>query len=75
MIGNAVRGQRFYGAMPSLRAQNNPDETGHGQIIPTTSVDQYAATLARWLGVSPGDISDIFPSLGHFNTPDLGFMS
>lgn len=75
VIGNAVRGQRFYGAMPSLRAQNNPDETGHGQIIPTTSVDQYAATLARWLGVSPGDISDIFPSLGHFNTPDLGFMS
>ncbi len=74
VIGGAVRGQRFYGTMPSLRAHSNPDSTGHGQIIPTTSVDQYAATLARWLGVGNGDIADIFPSLANFNTPDLGFM-
>ena len=75
VVGNAVRGQRFYGTMPSLRAQNNPDETGYGQIIPTTSVDQYAATLARWLGVGNGDIVDIFPSLANFNVADLGFMA
>ncbi len=75
VIGNAVRGQRFYGAMPSLQAQGNPDDTGHGQLIPGTAVDQYAATLARWLGVGPGDIADIFPSLANFNSPDLGFMA
>ncbi len=74
VIGNAVRGQRFYGTMPSLRASNNPNETGYGQIIPTTSVDQYAATLARWLGVGNADIADIFPSLGNFASGDLGFM-
>ena len=70
-----MRGQRFYGAMPSLQAQGNPDDTGHGQLIPGTAVDQYAATLARWLGVGPGDIADIFPSLANFNSPDLGFMA
>lgn len=74
VIGNAVRGQRFYGLMPSLRASNNPDETGFGQIIPTTAVDQYAATLARWLGVAETDIADIFPSLANFSAGDLGFM-
>ncbi len=74
VVGDAVRGRRFYGAMPSLRAQDNPDDTGHGQLIPTTAVDQYAATLARWLGVGDGDIADIFPSLANFGTADLGFM-
>lgn len=74
VIGNAVQGQRFYGTMPSLRASNNPDDTGYGQIIPTTAVDQYAATLARWLGVADTDIADIFPSLVNFSASDLGFM-
>ena len=71
VIGDAVRGQRFYGTMPSLKVQDNPDDTGHGQLIPTTAVDQYAATLARWLGVAD---SDIFPSLSNFSAADLGFM-
>jgi uncharacterized protein (DUF1501 family) len=75
VVGGAVRGQRFYGAMPSLRANANPDDTGYGQIIPTTSVDQYAATLARWLGVANGELADIFPSLGNFASADLGFMT
>lgn len=35
VVGGAVRGQRFYGAMPSLRDTANPDDTGFGQIIPT----------------------------------------
>lgn len=74
VVGGAVRGQRFYGAMPSLRADNNPDDTGYGQIIPTTAVDQYAATLARWFGVSPSEIADIFPALARFDRADLGFM-
>ena len=77
LVGGAVRGQRFYGRMPSLLADNNPDDTGYGQIIPTVSVDQYAATLAAWFGVDAGGLADIFPNLGRF--PDhgganLGFM-
>ncbi|MBL0164709.1 MAG: DUF1501 domain-containing protein [Xanthomonadales bacterium] len=74
VVGGAVRGQRFYGAMPSLRDTANPDDTGFGQIIPTTAVDQYAATLAKWFGVSNTEIADIFPSLAHFNSANLGFL-
>ncbi len=80
VLGGAVRGRRFYGRMPSL-AQNtkknplaNPDDTGYGQIIPTTSVDQYAATLASWFGVSAGDLADIFPNLHRFDATNLRFL-
>ena len=74
VVGGAVRGQRFYGTMPSLRDTDNPDDTGFGQIIPTTAVDQYAATFAKWLGVSNSEIADIFPSLSHFGSANLGFL-
>lgn len=74
VVGGAVRGRRFYGAMPSLRANANPDDTGYGQIIPTTALDQYAATLAAWLGVSASDIADIFPALSRFESPNLRFL-
>lgn len=80
VVGGAVRGQRFYGAMPSLAQyndadpQSNPDDTGYGQIIPTLAVDQYAATLASWFGVASGDVADIFPNLGRFSAPNLRFL-
>lgn len=77
-IGGAVQGQRFYGTLPSLAPNGNPDDTGYGQIIPTVAVDQYSATLARWFGVDSGGIADIFPNLGRFTAHgggDLGFMS
>jgi uncharacterized protein (DUF1501 family) len=73
-----VHGQRFYGTLPSLAPNGNPDDTGYGQVIPTTAVDQYSATLARWFGVDSGAIADIFPNLGRFTAHgggDLGFMS
>src|SRR5690606_12372112 len=74
VVGGAVRGQRFYGNMPSLRDSAIPDDTGYGHIIPTTAVDQYAATLAAWLGVSNSEIADIFLSLANFDTRNLGFL-
>jgi uncharacterized protein (DUF1501 family) len=75
VVGGAVRGQRFYGTMPSLKADNNPDDTGYGQIIPTLSVDQYAATLATWFGVGSSDLATIFPNLGRFASANLGFLT
>lgn len=75
VMGGDVLGGRFYGQMPSLAPDNNPDDTGWGQIIPSLSVDQYSATLARWFGVDAGGIGDIFPNLGRFASADLGFMA
>lgn len=74
VVGGAVRGGRFYGTMPSL-VNGGPDDAGWGQIIPTTSVDQYAATLARWFGVADSELGLIFPNLGRFAQRDLGFMA
>jgi uncharacterized protein (DUF1501 family) len=42
--------------------------------IPTTSLDQYGATLARWFGVTSADMPTVFPNLAKFPTPDLGFL-
>ena len=65
MVGGAVWGRRFYGRMPSLAQQGNPDDADYGRLIPTLAVDQYAATLARWFGLGEGGIDDILPNLAN----------
>ncbi len=74
VVGGAVRGGRFFGQMNSLAQSNNPNDAGYGQVIPTTSVDQYAATLASWFGVDNSALGVIFPTLSQYTTPNLGFM-
>ncbi|MDQ6859853.1 MAG: DUF1501 domain-containing protein [Verrucomicrobiota bacterium] len=74
VMGGAVNGQRTFGTWPTL-AVGGPDDTSTGRWIPTTSVDQFAATLAKWFGVDDTKMSTVFPNLGRFNAPDLGFMS
>lgn len=74
VMGGAVRGQTFYGTFPTL-ALGGPDDTDNrGRWIPSTSVEQYAATLATWYGLSSADLSYVFPLIGRFSTPNLGFM-
>ncbi len=74
VMGGAVRGQRFYGTPPVI-ADNGPDDVGQGRLLPGISVDQYASTLASWLGVSAGDLPTVLPNLPNFNDTDLGFMA
>lgn len=74
ILGGAVNGGDIYGRMPDF-AINGPDDTGRGRWIPTTSVDEYSATLARWFGVSATDLPIVLPNIGRFAKPDLGFMS
>jgi S1-C subfamily serine protease len=56
------------------RQMTAPNNFTRGQMIPGISVDQYAATLAQWLGVSSGSLGTIFPNLGNFGTNNLGFV-
>lgn len=77
IVGGAVKGKQTYGAFPVIQT-NGPDAvptSNEGRWIPTTAVDQYSATLAKWFGVSSGDLSTVFPNIGHFATTDLGFMA
>ena len=69
----AVLGRRTYGTFPVLQV-NGPDDTSTGRWIPTTSVDEYSATLAKWFGVDATHLPVVFPNLGRFAVPDLGFM-
>lgn len=74
IMGGAVNGGDIYGRMPDFTI-NGPDDTGRGRWIPSTSVDEYSATLARWFGVSATDLPIVLPNIGRFAKSDLGFMN
>lgn len=74
VLGDAVAGGNFYGQYPELALGGPDDTTGEGRWIPTTSVDQYGATLASWFGVSSANLVKVFPNLGAFPTKNLGFL-
>ncbi len=74
IMGGSVLGRAFYGTYPVL-ALGGPDDTdSRGRWIPTTSTDQYAATLASWFGLAPADIAKVFPNLSRFAPTNLGFL-
>ncbi|WP_029525265.1 DUF1501 domain-containing protein [Polaromonas glacialis] len=88
MVGGAVRGKAFYGTPPPVSVGNTSAaqdqwHVGQGRLLPSTSVDQYAATLARWFGVADAELEGILPNLRNFGAaagrPDypanLGFMA
>ena len=74
ILGGAVKGGDVYGKLP-VQTEEGPDDSGSGRWIPTTSVDEYAATLARWFGVSTTEMPLVVPNIGRFANPNLGFMS
>lgn len=74
VVGGAVQGGDIYGKMPTL-TRSGPDDSGtRGNWIPTTSVDEYSATLATWFGVSATNLSTVLPNIGRFAKPNLGFL-
>ncbi|MGA9798452.1 MAG: DUF1501 domain-containing protein [Terriglobales bacterium] len=74
IMGGGVHGGDFYGTFPTLALGGPDDATNEGRWIPTTSLDQYAATLANWFGVPTADLPTIFPNLANFTTPVLNFV-
>lgn len=75
VMGGAVNGKAIYGTPPVV-ADNGPDDVGQGRLLPSTSVDQYAATLARWFGVSDSQMASVLPNIGNYNASswNIGFV-
>jgi len=79
VMGGAVNGGQIYGEYPSLELGSDI-ELGGGVFIPKLSPDEYFAELALWLGVSSGDLVDLFPNIGNFYSPGssnnpIGFLN
>ena len=74
IMGGAVKGGNIYGQYPQLVLGGPNDSEKEGRWIPTTSVDQYGATLARWFGAGPAELASVFPNLGQFAPSDLDFL-
>ena len=75
MLGGAVNGGRFYGTPPVVD-NGGPDDVGQGRLLPSTGVDQYAATLGKWFGISDDDMLTVLPNLANYNVAqrNLGFV-
>jgi uncharacterized protein (DUF1501 family) len=74
VMGGAVNGGETFGSMPTFALSGPNDTASNGGWIPTLAVDQHAATLAKWFGVDPSEMANIFPNLSRFSSSDLGFM-
>ena len=74
VVGGAVRGGDIYGRFP-ITALGTSDDLGSGRMLPSTSVTEYAATLARWMGVSANDMPLVLPNIAEFGTSDLEFLN
>jgi uncharacterized protein (DUF1501 family) len=75
ILGGAVKGGSIYGTYPTLQLNGPDDAELEGRWIPTSSVDQYGATLATWFGATDAQLNVIFPNLAKFTSRNLGFMS
>jgi uncharacterized protein (DUF1501 family) len=90
VVGGAVNGRQFHGTAPPVSVADTKDiggvylpgnqwHVGQGRLLPSTSVDQYAATLAKWFGVDPSEMAGVLPKIVNFGGAgypvDLGFMA
>ena len=74
VVGGSVLGGELYGRYPLLEIGGDED-VGGGRIIPSTSADQYAATLASWFGVPDAELDLVAPHIANFNSRNLGFLA
>ncbi len=73
VMGGAVNGKNFYGTAPEISVTGS-DQVGQGRLLPTTSVDQFAATLASWFGVAASDLSLVVPNINNYSVKNMGFV-
>ena len=73
VTGGALKPRSLFGQAPQI-GTNSPDDVGQGRMLPSMAVDQLAATLATWMGVSNSNLSTVVPGIGNYSTRDLGLF-
>ena len=74
VMGGAVNGGKIFGQLPSLELDSE-DDAGEGRIIPSTSSEQFSASLAKWFGLTDSEIAEVFPQLSRFDAPTLDLFT
>jgi uncharacterized protein (DUF1501 family) len=74
VLGGAVQGGQIFGKFPTFELGGPDDTDVRGRWIPTTSVDQYGATLCSWFGIPDSALASVFPNFANFNSQKLGFL-
>ncbi len=82
VMGGAVRGGDIYGKLPVYGTADgnggftSDDQLAGGKLLPSTSVEAYAATLGSWFGLSNTELLAVLPGLSkwNYNLRNLGFM-
>jgi uncharacterized protein (DUF1501 family) len=74
VLGGAVQGGKIFGAFPAFQLGGPDDADTRGRWIPSTSIDQYGATLCSWFGIPASALATVFPNLANFPTANLGFL-
>jgi uncharacterized protein (DUF1501 family) len=74
VLGGAVQGGQIYGQFPTFELGGPNDTDTRGRWIPTTSIEQYGATLCAWFGIPASALAAVFPNLANFATTNLGFL-
>ena len=74
VAGGAVQGKRLYGEVPFADVDSDSYTRSRGRLIPTTSVEQYAATMGDWFGLDQSELRSALPNLNNFNSSNLGFL-
>ncbi|MEM9386018.1 MAG: DUF1501 domain-containing protein [Pseudomonadota bacterium] len=66
VVGQAVNGNRIFGDIPPP-VFGHAQDSGSGRLIPTVAVEQYAAALGSWFGLSEGELLASLPNLPNFS--------
>jgi uncharacterized protein (DUF1501 family) len=74
VLGGAVKGGQIYGQFPTFELGGPNDTDVRGRWIPTTSIDQYGATLCSWFGIPDTALATVFPNFANFGSNKLGFV-
>lgn len=74
VMGGPVKKADVFGTFPLLALSGPDDLSGRGIWVPTTSLEQYGATLASWFGVPAASMATVFPNIASFSNRNLGFV-